>query len=54
MCALSHASGFACTTICRAFVRYIEEIVKYVETIIEHGFAYAINGSVYFDTKAFR
>ena len=35
-------------------VRYIDEIVKYVETIIEHGFAYAVHGSVYFDTKAFR
>ncbi|CAI5503452.1 unnamed protein product [Closterium sp. Naga37s-1] len=33
---------------------YIDAIVNYVDTIIKNGCAYAINGSVYFDTKAFK
>ncbi|CAI5458494.1 unnamed protein product [Closterium sp. Yama58-4] len=33
---------------------YIDAIVNYVDTIIKNGFAYAVNGSVYFDTKAFK
>ncbi|CAI5464506.1 unnamed protein product [Closterium sp. Yama58-4] len=33
---------------------YIDAIVNYVDTIIKNGFAYAANGSVYFDTKAFK
>ncbi|BBN14707.1 cysteinyl-tRNA synthetase [Marchantia polymorpha subsp. ruderalis] len=32
---------------------YVDKIIAYVESIIERGFAYAANGSVYFDTKAF-
>ncbi|CAI6006481.1 unnamed protein product [Closterium sp. NIES-65] len=32
---------------------YIDAIVNYVDTIIKNGCAYATNGSVYFDTKAF-
>ncbi|CAM6127428.1 unnamed protein product [Calypogeia fissa] len=33
--------------------QYIGEIIPYIQKIIEHGFAYHANGSVYFDTKAF-
>ncbi|CAI5486709.1 unnamed protein product [Closterium sp. Naga37s-1] len=33
---------------------YIHAIVNYVDTIIKNGCAYATNGSVYFDTKAFK
>ncbi|CAI7915318.1 unnamed protein product [Closterium sp. NIES-53] len=33
---------------------YMNAIVNYVDTIIKNGCAYAINGSVYFDTKAFK
>ncbi|GJP42238.1 hypothetical protein CLOM_g1828 [Closterium sp. NIES-68] len=33
---------------------YIDAIINYVEKIVQHGFAYAVNGSVYFDTKAFK
>ena len=33
---------------------YVEDILKYVEKIIENGFGYVSNGSVYFDTQAFR
>lgn len=32
---------------------YVPEIVEYVAKIIENGTAYAAEGSVYFDTKAF-
>ena len=32
---------------------YTDKIVIYIETIIEKGFAYASNGSVYFDVLAF-
>ena len=33
---------------------YIPAIVRYVEGIVNRGLAYACNGSVYFDTRAFR
>lgn len=33
---------------------YIPEIIEYVETIIANGMAYAVNGSVYFNTAEFR
>jgi len=33
--------------------QYVPEIVAYIEKIIENGFAYASNGSVYFDTMKF-
>lgn len=33
---------------------YMEEIVKFVKVIEDGGFAYASNGSVYFDTQAYR
>jgi hypothetical protein len=33
---------------------YIPEIVEYVEQIVANGMGYAANGSVYFDTQAFR
>ncbi|RUS76609.1 hypothetical protein EGW08_015618 [Elysia chlorotica] len=32
---------------------YVPEIVTYVQKIIDNGFAYESNGSVYFDTKTF-
>jgi len=32
---------------------YISEIVDFIEGIVAKGFAYASNGSVYFDTQAF-
>jgi cysteinyl-tRNA synthetase len=32
---------------------YMPEIVAMVQRIISNGFAYAVNGSVYFDTVAF-
>lgn len=33
---------------------YIPEIIDYVKTIIANGMAYAVNGSVYFNTAEFR
>jgi len=33
---------------------YMDKIIEYVQVIINNGFAYAANGSVYFDTKAFK
>ncbi|KAH7300830.1 hypothetical protein KP509_24G080700 [Ceratopteris richardii] len=32
---------------------YIDVIIRYIQKIMERGFAYAANNSVYFDTKAF-
>ena len=32
---------------------YITEIIKFIEKIIERGYAYESNGSVYFDTKKY-
>lgn len=33
---------------------YVPQIVAYIMTIIDNGFAYACNGSVYFDTNTFK
>lgn len=33
--------------------QYIPEIVKFIETIVENGFAYSSKGSVYFDIKEY-
>ena len=33
---------------------YIPEIVEYIKTIMGNGMAYESNGSVHFDTQAFR
>uniref|UniRef100_A0A0B6Y7U9 Cysteine--tRNA ligase, cytoplasmic n=1 Tax=Arion vulgaris TaxID=1028688 RepID=A0A0B6Y7U9_9EUPU len=32
---------------------YVPEVVTYIQTIIQNGYAYESSGSVYFDTKAF-
>ena len=32
---------------------YVPEIVQFVEGIVRNGFGYAVDGSVYFDTRAF-
>lgn len=33
---------------------YIDDIIEFVETIVQRGYGYESNGSVYFDTEAFR
>ena len=40
--------------ICAFCCRYMDKIIEYVEKILANQFAYVANGSVYFDTKAFR
>jgi cysteinyl-tRNA synthetase len=32
---------------------YVPEIVSFIEQIIRNGYAYHVNGSIYFDTRAF-
>ncbi len=32
---------------------YVPEIVEFVEGIVKNGFAYEVDGSVYFDTRSF-
>ena len=32
---------------------YVPEIVSFVERVIANGYAYEVDGSVYFDTRAF-
>lgn len=32
---------------------YVPEIVSFVEGIVKNGYGYAVDGSVYFDTRAF-
>lgn len=32
---------------------YVPEIVSFVEGIVKNGYGYAVEGSVYFDTRAF-
>lgn len=32
---------------------YVPEIVMFVQRIIENGYAYEVDGSIYFDTRAF-
>jgi cysteinyl-tRNA synthetase len=34
--------------------RYMDKIIEYVEVILANKYAYVANGSVYFDTKAFK
>ena len=33
---------------------YMDEIRAYVQQIHDNGMAYAVNGSIYFDTQAYR
>ena len=33
--------------------QYVDEIIEFVQKIVERGYAYESNGSVYFDTTAF-
>lgn len=33
--------------------RFVEEIVDFVKVLIDRGFAYELDGSVYFDTRAY-
>ena len=33
---------------------FVPEVVDYIKKIIENGFAYESNGSVYFDVKAYQ
>lgn len=33
--------------------RYVEEIVEFIKKLVDRGFAYELDGSVYFDTRAF-
>jgi len=33
---------------------YVPEIVQFIQKIIDNGFAYEANGSVYFNTEAFK
>lgn len=37
----------------QAFGRYVPEIVDFVKKLVERGYAYELDGSVYFDTRAF-
>jgi len=34
--------------------QYVPEIINYINSIVEKGFAYELNGSVYFDTTAYK
>jgi len=46
---LNHASFASITNLCR----YVPEIVEFVNKVVERGYAYVHQGSVYFDTRAF-
>jgi cysteinyl-tRNA synthetase len=41
-------------TVITRVTEYVPQIIKFVEKIVENGFGYAVNGSVYFDTQAFQ
>lgn len=45
--------GVAGPTVLTRVSEYVPEIVAYISRIIGHGFGYASNGSVYFDTAAY-
>lgn len=42
------------TDLCSLCGRYMDKIIEYVQVILANKYAYVANGSVYFDTKAFR
>ncbi|PRW33977.1 Cysteinyl-tRNA synthetase isoform C [Chlorella sorokiniana] len=48
------ALGCRLPTVLTRVSEYIPEIVQYVEQIVANGMGYEANGSVYFDTQAFR
>ena len=41
-------------TVMTRISEYVPEVVSFVESIIQNGFAYESNGSVYFDTQAYK
>jgi cysteinyl-tRNA synthetase len=40
-------------TVTTRVTEYMPEILDYIQKIIDNGFAYSINGSVYFDTEKY-
>jgi len=49
-CKIQKLTDF-CGSLCG---RYMDKIIEYVQVILANKYAYVANGSVYFDTKAFK